>query len=420
MTRWLGLIILAGFLCQEIPAAGPIEGWRYQLLYPSAMSYAIDGVVKSFSAARGHFDLTERQGDYEVHPLKITAFGGTEFNGNGSLEVSPAGVMKITLELAINGRALRFTNFPGTVDRKWPMVVARARSEPLDGKVYTIQLAAAPFHDVWVSPALNFRTAAGATINEGDLLSVSGRVIRSHKGGLDAVSLATGGLAVSETASDGEIALPDGSRLSYTNIFPGAAEDPGIDGLQILSPARFYFSVKRDFVYQQLPIRDGDILLYDAETRAVTRVRSREELFSYREFDPFRADPAVGVDSFYIWPWGETWFSLRSSWTAHTAIYSTEGYGVYTDTFAFEAFHPDIDPGLDAFVVITDADARSGQPRLQLNGGSLLWPATGGAYQLESADSINGPFAPATAITPERAFEIPFGSPARFFRLRQW
>ena len=439
---------------------------HYELLYGSSISQRVGNSVVGFWAARGAFDLrlTKETPDdlqYSIENLEITGGSQVQLGGVGALQI-PVGLSpRISLTLTNLGAAvpIRFTNVIITPDRTWPMLALRAL-QVTDGDAYTIEIRAAPFHDIWISPAMDFRADAFSNptnvIHSGDLISIDGRVIKRNADilapfgditttdhGLDAISFAPrGGLSISAhdvgSIRDGDILLPNPPRrLSYTDIFTNAAAsgmtDPGIDGIQFTSENAFYFSVKRDSDYATtagagVRIRDGDIWWTDLQTHELRLARSREELFSYSEYRPWLIDEQVGIDAFYIWPSGEVWFSLRSSWTAHTAIYSSDGYGVFTDTFAFQAFKPAADPGLDAFLVITDLEEI---PKVQLTlnmhlssmgVATLEWTPTAGAYQIETADSLFSPFRPASQVIATESFtsQRPLTAPARFYRVRHW
>ena len=226
--------------------------------------------------------------------------------------------------------------------------------------------------------------------------------------------------------------MPNSTRIHYTDIFTNAVAtafaDPGIDGLQFTSDTSFYFSVKRDTTYsaagKTIFLRDADIWWTDLQTHQIVLTRSREQLFAYPEYQPWLVDPTVGIDAFYIWPSGEVWFSLRASWTAHTAIYSTDGYGVFTDAFVFAAFKPSIDPGMDGLLVITDlVEPPSNRPAIETTSfPNLKWFATAHAYQIEAAASVQGPFSPASPIIIDSSWSDINSSRAgaRYYRLRQW
>ena len=441
---------------------------RYQLLYGSSISSRTGNIVTSFQASRGSFDLrTDEQtggsSRYSVENVRINGDLQHQFAGNGTFQAAAGSSIKLSLTLinvaAPLEPALIFTNVAITPDRKWPMLALRVRQDTTNATIYTIDIRAAPFHDIWISSAVDFRASAfpdaANLIRGGDLLSIDGRVIRRNAGllvqfgplvvndyGLDAVSLAAGGgLAISThdfgTLRDGDILLPTlARRINYKEIFTNAIassmSDPGIDGLQFTSPTSFYFSVKHNATYAPdstttLQLRDADIWWTDVQTHELRLVHSREELFAFAEYQPWLKDAQVGIDAFYIWPSGEVWFSLRSSWTAHTAIYSSDGYGVFTDTFVFQAFKPSIDPGLDAFLVITDlasppATASSLSVTLSATNVVLQWPQGAGAYQVEAATELSTAFKAISPVTANATFTDVLKQSAahRFYRIRQW
>lgn len=443
---------------------------HYQLLYGSAISYKIGGSSAGFWGAKGGLDLRfiEQNGDvtqYAIENAHINGDAAHQFTGSGTLNVTAGARPSCTLSLTnIAGpdtAGIVFTNVTFTPDRNWPMLAVRARQPTANNAAYTIEIRAAPFHDLWISPAIDFRAnalpAAANMIHSGDLLSLDGRIIKRNAEllapyspftpgdyGLDAVALAPeGGLAFSTHAfasiRDGAIFLPTlRNPITYTDIFTNAAAsaitDPGIDGLQFTSPTSVYFSVKRDTTYSipnstPITLRDGDIWWTDLQTHELRRSRSREELFAFPDYQPWLVDPSVGIDAFYIWPSGEVWFSLRSSWTAHTAIYSSDGYAVFTDTFVFESFKAGADPGLDAFLVITDLATPTVAPPIMEPANNpatgdltLRWRGAGAAYLVESALQISGPFQSVSPVTANQTFvlSITNAGASQFFRVRQW
>jgi hypothetical protein len=447
----------------------PAQVVHYELLYGSTISQKVGNSVTGFWAAKGGFNLrlaeqTAINLQYTIEDLQITGGLQVQLAGVGALQFPAGGPQQISLTLTnLTGGAvvpIQFTNVIITPDRKWPMLALRARQASDGDAVYTIDIRAAPFHDIWISPALDFRANALSSptnvIHSGDLISIDGRVIKRNADllapfgptiasdyGLDAISFSPhSGLSISAhdvgSIRDGDILLQNPpSRLTYTDIFTNAAAtgmtDPGIDGIQFTSQSEFYFSVKRDSDYAipsgaRVRIRDSDIWWTDLQTHELRLARSREELFSFSEYRPWLTDEQVGIDAFYIWPSGEVWFSLRSSWTAHTAIYSSDGYGVFTDTFAFQAFKPAMDPGLDAFLVITDlkqfATVQSTLTTHLSPAGvaTFEWMPTAGAYQVEAADSVSAPFRAASPVIATESFTDirPAAAPARFYRVRQW
>lgn len=454
-------------------ASAPVhnaETIHYQLLYGSAISYKVGGSSAGFWGAKGSLDLRfiEQNGDvarYAIENAHVNGDSAHQFTGSGTLNVTAGARLNCTLTLTNvagpDSDVIVFTNISTTPDRKWPMLALRARQPTVNDAAYTIDIRAAPFRDIWISPAIDFRAnalPAGANmIHSGDLVSLDGRIIKRNAEllaaygsltpadcGLDAVALAPGGgLAFSTHAfasvPDSAIFMPAfRNPISYTDIFTNAVAtamtDPGIDGLHFTSPASFYFSVKRDATYSipntaPITLRDGDIWWTDLQTHELRRSRSREELFAFPDYQPWLVDPSVGIDAFYIWPSGEVWFSLRSSWTAHTAIYSSDGYPVFTDTFIFESFKPATDPGLDAFLVITDlTSTESAPPFIQPANISptgdltLHWQGAGGAYLVERASKISGPFESLSPITANQTFvfSMPTTNAGEFFRVRQW
>jgi hypothetical protein len=450
--------LLLPILCACFIARIEAAAIHYQLLYGSTLSYKIAGKTVGSSLLTGSFELRSPDSTltnlhYAIDQIQFASFVTNSISGAGSFDVTTGGIASAKLDIVISDvstQSIPFTNLTFTPDRKWPMIALRLQqTNSVNDRVYTINIRAAPFHDIWISSAAAFRADAlpppNNQISSGDLLSVTGRIVKRRAelsgnidNGLDAIAFyPAGGVAFScdggAGISDGNILLPDSTRIHYTDIFTNALAtampDPGIDGLQFTSNTSFYFSIKRDATYtgadKTISLRDADIWWTDLQTHQLVLACSREQLFAYPDYQPWLADPTVGIDAFYIWPSGEVWFSLRASWTAHTAIYSADGYGVFTDTFVFDAFKPSIDPGLDALLVMTDwVEPPPNPPTLETPASlpTLKWSATAHAYQLEAAGNVEGPYFPASPVIIDSTWSdlSSSNSALRFYRVRQW
>lgn len=490
------LVLPAGLVAQSAPLAGhtatpsPLP-WTYTLLPDSQLADSCDlcGRPTITVELNGTFRLRLLAEDplfstYAVEQAAFTAGtpGGNFYTATGTGLYRVGGEVALAqslfLELWIhNGASNRlcyFTNTSSAVARRWPMLqvsVEQTNAEPLQH--YALELAAAPFQELWFSTAHSFTPGVGGppfteVVSAGDLISSAGRVVKRNHDltarlgfmpmfpdlGLDAVDVLPGGeIAFSigqdwfseglgRTVHGGDVVSDRGRVLSnYTALIQAFGPEPppmdeGLDALQVLDSGEVYFSVTNDFFSEALgrQIRRGDLL----SSRGLV-VKNNQQLLA--AFDPVNAKEDFGLDAVYVWPSGEIWFSVETGFYGqHFEFYapghllSDAGHVVCRNLDLLRLFQPleDLgDFGLDALLVVTDVNAPAPNTArctsLTVNPTTgdvtLQWEFRGRVCQLEKALEVAGPYAPISSITTESVF-VERGA-ARdhaqgFYRLRQW
>ena len=270
---------------------------------------------------------------------------------------------------------------------------------------FSLHLIAVPWPAIWFSTEHGFHASRplcnkDSYISDGDLLSASGRVIRTNHQltsrlgimpvvpdlGLDAVLkpplkirdgfsplrspiwFSTENDAFSESL--GEL-LGHGDLLSDTGqlVRHNAAlvkrfspqppvHDYGLDAATLGPDGLLLFSVEEDFFSESLgrTIGNGDLLCEDGRV-----FKTNKELmvnFSPIDMKP----PAFGLDAVYLWPHGEVWFSTEVSFAdarlglvSHGDLLSDRGQIVASNLELLKPFGPveDLaDFGLDGLHVL--------------------------------------------------------------------
>jgi hypothetical protein len=254
----------------------------------------------------------------------------------------------------------------------------------------------------------NIFSGTAGTLHEGDVLTSTGRVI-----------------------------------VGYANLFgvfspmPPLA-DYGLDALHLTERGEVFFSVAQDFFSQGLGrmIRRGDLL---SSTGAI--IATNEALVA--RFRPANAKQDFGLDALYIWPSGEIWFSVETSFYGehfepygHGDLLSDQGYVVYRNLDVVAAFQPleDLaDFGLDALFIVTDTRAFPPAPpslRCALLGLDrptssvrIGWEPVGRVFQVEKAGAVTGPWKPCGPIVtepPVRDSGALTNAAEGFYRVRAW
>jgi hypothetical protein len=200
-----------------------------------------------------------------------------------------------------------------------------------------------------------------------------------------------------------------------------------------MGDGEIYFSVQTKFFSGKLGrvVQPGDLL-----TDLGAIVKANADLL--RRFNPTNN---CGLNSIYIWPSGEIWFSTQngfydssSNYYAPGDLLSDQGYVVYRNSELLAAFQPAgsmADFGLDALFVVTDVTpvgpaAKLGLPQLTNQPpASLSFLRSGGsrAFQLERALDAAGPYVPVGPITTDAVFldaGVLMNQTQAFYRLHQW
>ncbi|MBI5386824.1 MAG: hypothetical protein HZA90_19300 [Verrucomicrobia bacterium] len=400
---------------------------------------------------------------------KITGDGTYTIGGEVALRQET--VLNLWIDDGVANRLCHFTNADYSPQRQWPML--KVTLDQTNGtwiQTYHLEIAAAPFRDLWFSTQNGFHAGIwqGPTnfVSAGGLVSWTGHVAKRNQHltkrlgvmppapdlGLDALDVLPGGeiafsietdvfsetlgvLHEGDVLSDrGRVAWSFNDLVSSFNPEP-PVNDPGLDALRVLGTNEVYFSVRTDFFSRKLgrTVRRGDLLSSQGRI-----VKSNGELIAaFRPADPSKD---YGLRDVFVWPSGEIWFATEDGF--HDAqfegygrgdLLSDHGYVVYRNLDLLAVFQPleDLaDFGLDAVHVFSDAVAPP-QPAF-LAGfsadrvtGSLTfqWPATNSIVQLETAGDVTGAWSPCGPITGEISYQdvgALTNRPQAFYRLRQW
>ena len=477
-------LALAGALRAQ--GASSASGWQCTLLPESQLTDdCACGRAAILAPLRGTFDVVPLgQGplfaNYLLTNICFTAStnGQTyKVSGTGLCQIGgEVGVFQIaSLQVQINdgvsSQQCYLTNDAGLALRLWPMMkVHLDQSNGTPGQLYRLDLAAAPFRELWFSTTTGLTTglwpAPSNALSAGDLLSSAGHVVKRNQQltaslgimpvvpdlGLDAVDVLAGGEMVfsmpravfSETLGqfrDGDV-LSDKGRVvrryqELTAAFRPAVSmlDPGVDALQVLTNGEIYFSIRTNFWSLALAasVRKGDLL-----SSAGWIVKKNEVLVAH--LLPADTKPDYGLAAFHVWPSGEIWFTTETGFSdIHARTYqagdllSDQGYVVYRNLELLATFAPmesRMGFGLDALLVVTDLVSPPPPPVLSgvdsiANSGSLSlrWTGQGRFFQLERAASVAGPWVPASPLGTARSFSAEITDPTPpqvFYRLRQW
>lgn len=452
---------------------------HYQLIEGSTLVQDCMVCAPSFleQPLRGGFVLELAESNplfttYKVSALSFsTGKGSAPFfliEGTGTYRIGGEVALRQTMELdlTINGRKTGMTNSTAQPGRRWPMIGVSLVETQRNTIQATLHLAAAPMHELWFSTAHGFTPADPNRPRgtAGDLLSSSGRVVRSAHEllqrlglmpptpalGIDAFDVALGGdvlFSLNEsTFSETMGAIQHGDLLSETGqrLFLNQqlmapfglvfnALDLGLDALHVRDDGEVLFSITMDMDSPKAgPLHRGDLL----SNRGV-KVSSYEQLLS--QFHPLDAKD-YGLDAVYVWPSGEVWFSTEDGFQdrelgaiQHGDLLSDQGYIVIRNLDLLGPFQPveDLaDFGLDGLYVVTDAiePARAPvlkAPMFRANDGSvtLQWSGAGRVFQLLKARFITGPWHAASPIVPGHVyvdFQVPADDPMAYYQLMQW
>jgi hypothetical protein len=439
--------------------------WQYQLTDGAAImsDCPICDRVSIWEPLKGSFDLmgTGIAGQYIVTNINFQTVSGNDRRvyGTGTLRYSgaqPTLTLDVSIFLSDAGERVRMTNTMPESPRIFPMIGANADEDTSSQtRVYRLRMQAAPIREVWFSSSTNFTSGNVGAVSKGDLLSSAVRVVKRNRElterlsipegdvGLDAVDVGPRGEIFFSTTADVESAVSgtitrsdivtsegrlylQGSQL--LSAFDVDVADAGLDALQLAANDEVYFSIARD-----IP-RAGAVTLHRGDILSNTGRIVRTEANLYLRWN-VPVGVSAGADAVYIWPNGEIWFSPENAFT-NTAgisvsagdIISDQGYVAYRNAALMNPFAPteqNDDFGIDALVIVSDADARKANTQfLDISvtdtGVDLHWDSTARLFQLERAIKVEGPYSPVTGIVFEQSAHDSILQPTGFYRIRQW
>ncbi|HNQ90765.1 MAG TPA: hypothetical protein PKM73_19290 [Verrucomicrobiota bacterium] len=464
--------------CQLLPGSELIDecpiGARPNVTVPMRGEFQLqpleeDPVFSTYAVAQLAFTAGEAPGPQ----YKVRGRGLYHVGGNAGL------LQEMFLEVHVNDgttdTACTFTNATRNITWPWPSVdISLRQTQGTDFQTFSLRIVAAPLREVWFSTAHGFHPGAGdllrQAVSAGDLLSSNGQIVKRNQEltmalgimpspdpadlGLDAVDVLPGGEIVfsleddahSETLGSlqhGDLLSHRGRRVASNQELTRAfslmppVPDVGLDAVQVLDHGEILFSIETDtFSGTSGLLRHGDVL----SSRGAV-VRSNSELLSHFHPPPRAHD--YGLDTVFVWPGGEIWFSVEEGFTDDVLgpiqpgdLLSDQGRIIGRNRDLLSAFAPLeelADFGLDAMFVVHDAVgtvAGAPPPRCVASGFSpatgrltLTWEGTGRLYQVEKAGTILGPWLPISPILTEPPVVDPdaiTSSPQGFYRLRQW
>lgn len=395
---------------------GAVRAVRYRLVEGSTLidDCTICGRPTILVPIRGSFWLVPTGQDMWFSYFAIrclwfkSVFPGMEYKGRmeGTYEIGGdfALVHQMTLEGCINNfENLKFDSgvaFP-IVGFPW-IEIDLLQVPPADPlHTFSMHLVAVPWPDVWFSTEESFTSSAQddiSKISDGDILSPTGRVIRSNNQltvnlgimpivpdiGLDSIL----GLVPqsselprpcceiwfsaeqdihSETLGQlhhGDL-LSNGGRIvrNYTDFIGAFSPMPpipdfGLDAIALDTNGHLLFSVEEDFFSEKLgrTIGHGDFLSEDGHI-----FKTIGDLLA--NFHPIEPRPIpFGLDAAYVWPHGEVWFSIEVDFAdlhlgtiGHGDLLSDTGRVIARNQELVESFGPieDLtDFGLDGIQVL--------------------------------------------------------------------
>jgi len=401
-----------------LTSCGIGEAIRYRLIEGSILidECTICGRPPLIVPIRGSFwlELTEQNplfSSFLVRGLTFTdTTGELEYTGQMEGTYQIGGEVVIIQQMTLKGRinnfeGLMFNNKVATTQVPFPWIEIDLLQVPPTDPLHTfsIHLVAVPWPRVLFSTETGFTSSARGMIHisNGDLLSSSGRVVRTNSEltarlgitppvpdiGLDAVSVLPGSppplpgedwrpceilFSVEQNIfserlgllSNGDL-LSSGGWIVRRNsdlIGPFApqtpVEDYGLDAVAMSPEGLILFSIEEDFFSKSLgmSVGHGDLLREDGII-----FKSGSELLA--KFHPIEPRPIpFGLDAVYVWPNGEVWFSIEVDFAdmylgsiGHGDILSDIGRVVVRNKELIAPFKPlekITDFGLDSLEVI--------------------------------------------------------------------
>src|SRR6266496_1801937 len=337
----------------------PSVVWAYRLLEES---YLVDeclicGRPTIQEPMRGSFNLVLVENlppftRYELRDISFVAgapaTGVYTVTGSGTLQIGGEKTNQqfMTLDVDVtppDGAVLHkvFTNDVAAVDRAWPILdihLIQTDYNLLD--FYSLHMLAAPVREIWFSTAASFTAskwnAPTNRVSDGDMISDSGRVVRSNGDllsrlgimpgipslGIDEVDIAPGGEILfslnqdvfSETLGPlqhGDLLSERGTVFRRNQDLMAAFNpqpldlDYGLDAVQVMDSGEIYFSITTNVVSPQI----GMLFRGDVLSDKGSLIRSHQQLLA--RFQPSVIDHDYGLDALYVWPSGEIWFSTE-------------------------------------------------------------------------------------------------------------
>lgn len=345
----------------------------------------------------GYFWLKQLPSDplfsnYAVNRMKIQSTDSTILSYSGSLNGTfriggeVALLQQMVLKGSINkSKDLLLDSGLQTININFPWIELDVfQLIPESSRVYDLHLVAVPWPKTFFSTNTSFTSSTGAKVSDGDVISTSGRIIRTNNQltgklgimpivpdlGLDGVMLKK--LSNTQSASNSRevfFSLPQdifSETLGYLHngdllsdkgsIIKTYAEfikpfgpmppvpDYGLDAIAYSNRGELLFSIEKDFFSEKLGkhISNGDLL---SEKGYVFKTNS--ELLSKFKLYPTFAPIDIGLDAVYVWPWGEVWFSTKSSFPVAQYenigpgdLLSSYGKVVFRNSELLKAFKP--------------------------------------------------------------------------------
>lgn len=362
-------------------------------------------------------------------------------------------------------RSVTFTNEPGAVTLRFPLIeISLAQTQENFVSFYTMHLVAAPAREIWFATTNGFApTNAGPVVHAGDVLTQAGRIVRTSARLLetvgitnapdslhvDAFDIAPGGeivFSLSQTvvsptlgtlqegdllSSRGRIVKKNQELTAAFGIQP-IVPDVGLDAVTVTSNGEILFSIRSDIFSESkgVLLHHGDVLSDQGQV-----VKTNPQLLA--RFHPTDTSKDYGLDALYVWPDGEMWFSTESGFVDEQLgaisdgdLLSTEGIIVFRNSELVGAFGaPESASGFglsDIFVVTDLAVAgppRFLSPRVQQDNLILQWTGTNRVFQVERTGMVTGRWQPLGTIDPDSFLIEPgvISSNAQsFYRLRAW
>ena len=447
-------------ICERPGVPWPMRGrFRLQLVDESTLytDYAIEEVA---------FTSTRSSGA----PYKVTGHGKLRIGGEVAITRKLS--MDLYIDDGVTNKACTFTNdISAPSDRLWPMQALNpVQSDGTWTRLYQLNVAAAPLNEIWFSTTGGFHPGIGpwaqSAISGGDLISMSGRIVArnsrfsAHLGimpvvpdlGLNSLAIGPGGELVFSIEQDafsetigpiyiGDI-LSDHGRVfqDYKKLFAPFNSVPpvpnvGLDALFIAGTNGVYFSVTQDFISTtskgKVVIHHGDLLSSGGKV-----LKTNAELLS--RFNPQPPQNDYGLDSIWVWPSGEIWFSTTTGFMGPNFeqygpgdLLSDEGYVVFANLEMLGAFAPLEDRsqfGLDSLFIVSDATPVNPPPQItgitrDPNSGAvtLQWNGNGQVFQVLRSNNADGPYLPISDILPDLAFlDESTPSTGAFYQVAQW